>query len=90
MPVVRRNPEVVARELRDGVGALLLHPSGSYHKLNRTGAMIWSALEVPRSLDDLVERIRERLHDPPPHVSQDLAAYVTDLVGRDLVRWEER
>lgn len=88
--LVRRNPGVAARELKDAEGALLLHrASGAYHRLNRTGALIWRALERPARLEEIERRLREQLADDPPTLADDLAAYVSDLAGRHLVVLEE-
>jgi len=83
---ISRNPEVVARDLRDEEGTLLLHrPTGSYHRLNRTGALIWRVLETPTSLEELESCIRSELREPPDTLRHDLASYVEDLAGRGLV-----
>ncbi|MGH7657648.1 MAG: PqqD family protein [Gemmatimonadales bacterium] len=87
--IVRRNARVVGRELHEGEGALLLHTeTGAYHRLNRTGASIWRMLEEPARLEDLGRRLRGDLNAPAAALTEDLAAYVADLAGRDLVHLE--
>ena len=84
--LVRRNARVVGRELHAGVGALLLHTeTGAYHRLNRTGAFIWQMLEEPTRFDELELRLRSDVEDAPTLLRADLAAYVSELAGRDLV-----
>lgn len=88
-PILRRNSAVTARELVDGEGTLLLHTStGAYHRLNRTGALIWRALELPIGLEELERRLRSDVGEAPFLLSEDLAAYVADLAGRDLIHLE--
>ena len=87
--LVRRNAGVAARELREGEGAVLLHTqTGAYHRLNPTGALIWRLLEEPARLDDLERRLRNDLKEPGAGMTEDLAAYIADLAGRDLVHLE--
>lgn len=88
--IVHRNPDVSARDLKGGEGALLLHRvSGEYHRLNRTGALIWRALEHPAPLEEILRRLRAEMGEVPSTLGQDLAAYVVDLAHRDLVRLED-
>ncbi|HET6361706.1 MAG TPA: PqqD family protein [Gemmatimonadota bacterium] len=65
---------------------LLLHTSsGAYHRLNRTGAMIWHALAEPTPFADLERRILSEHEGARAMLPEDLAAYIADLVGRDLI-----
>ncbi len=87
--LVRRNPNVAGRDLQEGEGAVLLHTeTGAYHRLNPTGALIWRMLEEPARFEELERRLRGDLVEPPLLVSEDLAAYIADLAGRDLVHLE--
>jgi hypothetical protein len=84
--IVRRNPKVAGRDFREGEGAVLLHTeTGAYHRLNPTGAIIWRMLEGPARLDELERRLRSGLDEPGVILAADLAAYIADLAGRDLV-----
>lgn len=84
--VVRRNPRVAGRDFREGEGAVLLHmKTGAYHRLNPTGALIWQMLDRPARFDELERRLRDGLEDPDAVLAADLAAYIVDLAGRDLV-----
>lgn len=84
--VVRRNPEVTGREMREGEGVLLLHMrTGAYHRLNRTGALIWRFLDEPVRFDELQRRLLDELHDAPVTLAEDLTAHVADMARRDLV-----
>ena len=83
---VRRNPEVVARELAQAEGAVLLHlGSGAYHGLNQVGVVVWQELEGERTVGELVEAVRERVEDPPPELERDVIAFLEGAVERDLL-----
>lgn len=87
--VVRRNPAVTGRDFREGEGAVLLHTrTGSYHRLNPTGARIWSLLEEPARFDALERRFRSQVEEADATLTADLVAYIADLAGRDLVHLE--
>lgn len=84
--LVRRNPAVLERELKDGVGALLLHRgTDAYHRLNRTGALIWDALAEPASLEEIERRVRGHIDAGSEDFAADVADYVDELASRDLV-----
>jgi hypothetical protein len=84
--VIRRNPQVVYRELAGEGGAVLLHlESGAYHGLNETGVLIWSLIDGERTLDELVAELRERLDGAPEDLGAETERFLTDLRERDLL-----
>ena len=84
--VIRRNPQVVYRELAGEGGAVLLHlDSGAYHGLNETGIMIWSLIDGERTFDQLVADVREQLDDPPDDIGAETERFLADLRARDLI-----
>jgi hypothetical protein len=83
---VRRNPEVVARELAPPEGAVLLHlETGAYHGLNRVGFVVWELLDGERTVAELVDGVRERIPDAPPEVERDVIAFLEGAIERNLV-----
>lgn len=86
MVLVRRNPAVSKREIKGGEGALLLNRgTDAYHRLNRTGALIWDALAEPASLEEIERRVRGLIDAGSEDFAADVAAYVDELASRDLV-----
>jgi len=84
---IRRNEEVVYRELAAGEGAVLLHAgSGAYHGLNVTGSLIWSLIDGDRTRDDIVRELRARLDDPPSGIEGDVEHFLDDLRQRKLIQ----
>jgi hypothetical protein len=84
--VIRRNPQVVYRELAGEGGAVLLHlDSGAYHGLNETGILIWSLIDDERTFDDLVAEVREQLEDPPDDLDAETERFLAELRARDLI-----
>ena len=83
---IRRNPQVVARELADGEGVLLLHlESGQYHGLNPIGTMIWDLLDRELTVGEIVDAIRGHVDDPPPHLESEVVGFLASIEERDLV-----
>lgn len=90
MVIYRRNPRVVARALADDAGALLLHrDTDAYHRLNRTGARLWEALERPATLSWLVRELAGQLDTDPNVLREDLEPYLASLVERELLLAED-
>jgi hypothetical protein len=84
--VIRRNPQVVYRELAGEGGGVLLHlESGAYHGLNETGSLIWSLIDGERDFTSLVADLRERLEDAPADLDAEAERFLADLRERDLI-----
>ncbi|MDH3261532.1 MAG: PqqD family protein [Acidimicrobiia bacterium] len=87
---IQRNEQAVFRELAEGEGGVLLHlESGAYHGLNPIGTVIWGLVGDGSTFGDLVEGVRSRLTDAPAELVSDVAAFIEDLVERDLLIFSE-
>lgn len=83
---LRRNPDVVARDLAEGEGGVLLHmATGQYHGVNPVGLAIWELLDDGATVGEVVERLRDRVEDPPPNLDDDVVQFLTSVQERDLV-----
>jgi PqqD family protein of HPr-rel-A system len=83
---LRRNPQVVYRELAGEGGGVLLHlESGAYHGLNETGTLIWELIDGQRDFAALVADLRERLDDAPADLDAEAERFLADLRDRDLI-----
>lgn len=88
---VRRNPQVVARDLSEGEGGVLLHmETGQYHGVNPVGLAIWELIDDDGStVGDLVERLRDRVDEPPPSLESDVVEFLEGVGERNLVVVEQ-
>lgn len=85
--MIIRNPRVEYRKLADGGGAVLLNlDTAAYHGVNETGSLIWESVREGKTLEDLVPQVAAVFEDAPPSLSEEIAAFVEDLVERDLLR----
>ena len=83
---IRRNPQVVYRELAGEGGGVLLHlESGAYHGLNETGSLIWDLIDGERDFAALVSGLRERLDEAPDDLDAETERFLADLRERDLI-----
>ena len=83
--LVRRNPRVVFRETEDG--CIILHlDTTAYHRVNRTGALIWIEIGEGRTEGGIVAAVRQEMSDPPTHTEGDVASYIEALESRDLIK----
>lgn len=84
--ILATNPEVVARELAGPEGAVLLHlDTGAYHGLNSIGFLIWSLIDGSRTIEEIIEVVRERVADPPPSLPQEVWDFIENGLSRDLI-----
>ena len=83
---IKRNADVAAHGLGASEGGVLLHlKSGQYHGVDNVGWAIWNLLDGSRSVAQLAEELRTRFPDAPGHLPQDVSAFLTDLLTRNLV-----
>jgi hypothetical protein len=75
----------VFRELVDGTGVLLNLDTAGYHGLNGLGVLIWTLLGAGMSLGHLVNEVRNRVHNAPPELEDDVAEFLEGLQQRQLV-----
>ena len=74
------------RDLAEGEGAVLLHlDSGEYHGINPVGQAIWELLGDGGTAGEVVDRLRERVEDPPSSLESDVLHFLTGIHERDLV-----
>jgi hypothetical protein len=86
----KRNPKIVARELGEPQGAVLLHlETGAYHGLNPVGFVLWELIDGERTVADLVDGVRARIADAPPAVEQDVINFLEAGLARNLVLLDE-
>lgn len=76
----------VAMSEVDGGAALLDLESNTYFSLNRTGAVIWRAIETPALLDDVCAAVAERFVISSEKCRPDVAQLVEQLIGSRLAR----
>ncbi len=83
---VRRNPSVVARDLAEGEGGVLLHlDSGQYHGVNPIGLAIWELLDHERTVGQVTAALRDRVDEPPADLESDVVRFLREVAERDLV-----
>jgi hypothetical protein len=83
---VKRNPQVVAQQLAEPDGAVLLHlDTGAYHGLNQLGLIVWELIETEQLVGDVIEGVRGRVLDPPPQVGDDVLRFLEMAADRNLV-----
>jgi len=57
-----------------------------YLAVNRTGAVIWRALDAGADRPDLIERVVQRFDVSPERAAADVDAFLADLASRDLLK----
>ncbi|HEX7023948.1 MAG TPA: PqqD family protein [Gemmatimonadales bacterium] len=82
----RVNEANVAWRVVEGEGVLLHAETSAYFGLNQTGTRLWSRLaQGPQSADELVEWARRGMTGVPAEAAQEIGAFLTELLERDLV-----
>ncbi|MBV6412329.1 MAG: PqqD family protein [Xanthomonadales bacterium] len=69
----------------DGATVVLDLERGCYYSLRQVAATIWSLLEQPRTLDELLRELRERYAVDPAVCRADTEELLAQLLGRGLI-----
>ncbi len=62
--------------------------TGESWQIDGSAALVWRALDRPRSLEDITRHVSSDLIDPDPAIAQDIERLIGELVATGLV--EER
>ena len=89
--VIKPTTTLAYQELADGMGGVLLHlETGQYHGVNSVGALVWSLVgDDGARFGDLVDAVRAQIEDPPADLTEDVAAFLSDLRSRNLITLED-
>jgi hypothetical protein len=80
----RRSPEILWRAA--GREVLLARPGREdFDRLSETGGLVWSLLEVPRTLEALVETMAEAYGLRPDAIAADVEGLIGELRRRGCV-----
>lgn len=66
--------------------AVATTPTTMVHVLTGSGALLWHLLDEPLTTDDLARRAARSAGLDPEEIHDDVAAFLTDLAERGLVR----
>ncbi len=65
---------------------VILHvEKGVYYGLDKLGTRVWSLIQEPRTIDELVQTILNEYEVEPEQAERDLVALVQDLATNGLV-----
>ncbi len=79
-----RNPEICAAEL-DGEVCLFNPQSAEYLNLNPTGSCIWTLLEAPAELEELICHLQVRYAVDPETCRHETEAFVAEALKRGML-----
>jgi len=82
--IVKRLPDQVSCDL-SGEAVILNLNSGMYYGMDEIGALIWSALEQPRTLEYLREIILQGYSVDKETCGRDVTAFLTDMHSAGLI-----
>jgi hypothetical protein len=80
-----RRPGLNAVEM-DGELVMMGHDQGEYYGLRDVAASIWQHLSEPRTADELCRLVAEEYAVTAEGCRDDVAAFLDELVGKELVR----
>jgi hypothetical protein len=83
--IVTQMKELVSTEL-DGETVLMSIKSGKYYGMDKVSSRIWSLIETPRSLLELVEILVEEYDVTPAKCEQDVLTHLNKLERDNLIK----
>jgi len=82
------NPVAVLREEFDNWAVLFNPDSGEAVGINPVGVALWKLMDGERSLEELVEELKDRCADVPDSAIEDAETFVRDLTELGFVGYE--
>ena len=82
------NPVVVLRKEFDDWAVLFNPDTAEAVGINPVGVAIWELLTADRSMDDIVENIRQDFADVPGSAADEVQSFINDLTERGFVGFE--
>jgi len=79
------DPEVLATEFGDEVVLLNLR-DGVYYGLEDVGRVIWTALRVPVTVQDICDAVVHAYDVEPDRCQRDVLAVIQDLIEHGLIQ----
>lgn len=83
--VIVAKASVAFCELKGGVALLDLDHS-LYFSLNPVASAIWSQIQAPATIDDIVSSVEGDFETGDKDIRPDIIALIDDLVAKDLAR----
>ena len=81
---VRAVRDVLSCDLGDE--AVILHPgSGTYYGLNPVGAAVWSLIQQPRSVPELLDHLLQEFDVEAGQCERDLLRVLQDMASAGLI-----
>ncbi len=82
------NPVAVLRKEFDDWAVLFNPDTAEAVGINPVGVAIWELLAADRSMDDIVENIRQNFADVPGSAADEIQSFINDLTERGFVGFE--
>jgi SynChlorMet cassette protein ScmD len=82
------NPVVVLREEFDDWAVLFNPDTANAVGINPVGVSVWKLMDGKRSLEELVDEIKDRYSDVPDAAIEDLTSFVENLAENGFVGYE--
>jgi coenzyme PQQ synthesis protein D (PqqD) len=81
---LRQSPSTPWRRVGNEI---ILAPRGrdDFDRLSETASFVWSILETPCTLEDLVEAVAETYSVPAEGIAPDIGALVADLLEKGVI-----
>jgi len=70
--------------LEDEIVVLDVH-EGAYYLLNPVGARIWSMIQTPKTVAELIDTLLEEYEVTPERCASEVMDLLRDLAGRKLI-----
>jgi hypothetical protein len=71
----------------DGQAVLIHVETSYYYSLNRTGTVIWEKLLAqPLTRDEITDAVAQRFGKTPRQVSDDVAAFLEQMLSEELIQ----
>ncbi len=86
--VFKRNPRLISADMA-GETVMMDTAEGKYYSLGVSGGYIWSLLETPRGLSDIISDLIETYDVTFEQCLKDTKPFMDDLLQRGIIQTED-
>lgn len=84
--IIIKNDSIVLREEFDDWALLFDPDTGNVCGLNPVGVYIWKSIDGARTVDDILQAVKNECPDAPDSVSEEVSSFINEICEKGYAR----
>jgi hypothetical protein len=82
--VIAKNEEIVTADM-DGETVMMSIEMGKYYSLGKTGSVIWSMIDTPLSIEELIEKLMGKYNAGREQCEKDVLSFLGEMLEEGII-----